>query len=185
MDGSARSQTGAELVPEAALVARASSGDGDAFRLLATRHRTLIWAVCLRVTGNVFDAEDALQETLIDAWRGIAGFRQQSSFGTWVYRVASNAAVRVARRRHDIPIDVLPEDRPDRDFTQALADADFVHRALREVTEDFRAALVLYELCDFTYAQVAEHQGIGIQTVKSRISRGRAALVAAAAASTR
>src|SRR5690606_4314405 len=134
---------------------------------LVTEHKTLIWAVCLRVTGNAFDSEDALQEARVDAWRGISGFRQQSAFGTWVYRVASNAAVRVARRRRDIPVDVLPESRPDRDFTQTLADADLVHRALRQVPEDFRAALVLFELCDFTYAQIAEHQGIGIQTVKS------------------
>lgn len=185
MDGSAPPRTEAATAPEADLVDRASSGDADAFSILVTQHRTLIWAVCLRVTGNAFDAEDALQETLIDAWRGIARFRQQASFGTWVYRIASNAAVRVARRRRDIPVDVLPEDRPDRDFTQSLADADVVHRALREVPEDFRAALVLYELCDLTYAQVAEHQGIGIQTVKSRISRGRAALAATAAAHAR
>jgi RNA polymerase sigma factor (sigma-70 family) len=60
-----------------------------------------------------------------------------------------------------------------------LAASDLVQRALRSIPEDFRVALVLRELCDFTYAQIAEHQGVGVPTVKSRISRAREALKAA------
>lgn len=179
MGGSTRTVVAATS-DEALAVAAAQHGDPAAFGALMAQHRTILWAVCLRVTGNAFDAEDALQETLVDAWRGLPGFRAESKVSTWLYRVASNAALRVACRRRDTPVDVLPHARVDRDFAQVVADADAVHRALRQVPEDFRVALVLFELCDFTYAQIAAHQGVGVQTVKSRISRGRAALTVAA-----
>lgn len=165
---------------EADLLDAARRHDEVAFAELVSQHRNLIWAVCLRVTGNAVDAEDALQETLIDVWRGIGSFRGQSRFGTWVYRIASNAALKVVRRRRELPTDLVDRGTAEGDFVDVLADSDFVHRALSTVPETFRVALVLYELCDLTYAEIAEHQGIPVQTVKSRISRGRQALAAAA-----
>lgn len=165
-------------VSEQELVAAASSGDHAAFETLVTSHKNLIWAVCLRVTGDQSDAEDALQETLLAAWRGIGSFRGHSRFSTWLYRIASNAALSQVSKRRDIPTDRDPGIQT-REFTQSLADADLVQRALRQLPESFRVALVLYELCDFTYADIAAYQGVGIQTVKSRLSRARKALVTA------
>ncbi|NLG20416.1 MAG: RNA polymerase sigma factor [Actinomycetales bacterium] len=164
---------------EQELVAAASRGDHAAFETLITEHKTLVWAVCLRVTGNQHDAEDALQETLLAAWRGIGSFRGRSRFGTWLYRIASNAALHQARRRRDVPTDIQDHRVVAAEFTQSLGDADLVQRALRQVPEDFRVALVLFELCDFTYAEIADHQGVGVQTVKSRLSRARQALTVA------
>ncbi len=163
---------------ESDLVRAAQSGDVAAFEALVTRHRTLIWSVCLRVTGNTYDAEDAMQDTLLATWRGIARFRGHSSFSTWIYRIASNAALSVVRRRREVPTEVVDDRFVERDFAQALADSDFVQQALKTVPANFRVALVLYEACDLSYAQIAEHQGIGIQTVKSRINRARQALLA-------
>lgn len=164
---------------EQELVTAASRGDHAAFETLVSEHKNLIWAVCLRVTGNQNDAEDALQETLLAAWRGIGSFRGHSRFGTWLYRIASNAAVTQARKRRDIPSDFRDDRVVEREFTQSLADADLIQQALRRLPEDFRVAIVLFELCDFTYADIAAYQGVGIQTVKSRLSRARQALLAA------
>lgn len=164
---------------ERQLVAAASRGDHTAFETLVSEHKNLIWAVCLRVTGSPHDAEDALQETLLAAWRGIGSFRGQSRFSTWLYRIASNAALAQARKRRDIPSEVRDDRATERDFSQSLADGDLVQQALRQLPEDFRVAIVLFSLCDFTYANIAAYQGVGIPTVKSRLSRARQALVAA------
>lgn len=165
---------------EAELLAAARGHDADAFAVLMARHRPVMWAVCLRVTGNAYDAEDALQDALLQTWRALTTFRGDSAFGTWVYRIATNAALGVTRRRR--PTQELSEDqRGDRDFAESVAAADLVQRALKQIPEVFRVALVLFELCDYTYEQVAEYQGVGVQTVKSRIHRGRRALELAAA----
>lgn len=160
----------------------AISGDSRAFEALVTESRTMVWAVCLRITGNTYDAEDALQDTLLAAWRSIGKFRRECSFGTWIYRIAANAALGIIRSRQNTEVEVDENYAPDRDFAEQLAEADLVQRALKTMPTDFRVALVLRELCDFTYAQIADHQGVGVPTVKSRISRGRQAFEAAVTA---
>lgn len=170
------------ILPQSALVEAARAGDTRAFEELTGQHRTMIWSVCLRITGNTYDAEDALQDTLLAAWRNIGRFRGESGFGTWIYRIASNAALAIVRSRRDTELEVPEDLAAERDFAEQLAASDFVQRALKSIPEDFRVALVLRELCDFTYAQIAEHQGVGVPTVKSRISRARRALEAAASA---
>lgn len=138
----------------------------------------MLWSVCLRITGNTYDAEDALQNTLLAAWRNIRAFRGESGFSTWLYRIAANAALAVIRSRKatDELVDTLVS--PERDFAEQLAAADRVQALLKSLPEDFRVAIVLRELCDFTYAQIASYQGVGVATVKSRISRARKALQA-------
>lgn len=167
---------------QTALVTAARDGDEKAFEALAAQHRTMLWSVCLRITGNTYDAEDALQDTLLAAWRNIGGFRGESGFGTWIYRIASNAAMSIVRSRRDTTLEIPENLTTERDFAEQLAASDVVQKALKSIPEDFRVALVLRELCDFTYAQIAEHQGVGVPTVKTRISRARRALEAAAAA---
>ncbi|WP_427006360.1 RNA polymerase sigma factor [Pseudarthrobacter sp. H2] len=155
------------------LIDRAIGGDAHAFESLVTQHRTMIWSVCLRVTGNTYDAEDALQDTLLAAWRGIGRFRRDSSFGTWIYRIAANAALAVIRARRATDVEIPENFAPERDFAEQLAAADLVQQTLKFLPEDLRVALVLRELCDFTYAQVAEYQGVPVATVKTRINRAR------------
>lgn len=167
-----------EELAEATLLAAARSGDADAFSALVTRHRSLIWSVCLRITGNAYDAEDALQDALLQIWRALGTFQGHSAFSTWAYRIATNASLRVIKRRQDTG-ELSEDQRTDRDFAEAVAAADLVQQALRQMPEQFRVALVLFELCDFSYEQIADYQQVGIQTVKSRIHRGRRALAEA------
>lgn len=170
---------------EAELVLRARTGNEPAFAELVGMHRARLWSICLRVTGNQHDAEDALQDALTAAWLHLGSFRSEARFGTWLYRIASNAALAVVRRRRDTPTSGF--DHLDvgagRDFTEAFAEADAVTAALAEVPERFREALVLREYGDFTYEEIAVHQQVGVQTVKSRLHRARAAVASALSAS--
>jgi RNA polymerase sigma factor (sigma-70 family) len=157
------------------VLARARAGDQQAFAELVEAHRRVLWAVCLRITNNQHDAEDALQECLIAAWHHLDQFRGDARVGTWLYRVAANAAIGVARRRNrPVPLEDVHAVTPD--VGDRVADVDRVRSALAEVPLAFRSALVLREICDLTYEQIAEHEDINIQTVKSRISRARAHL---------
>jgi RNA polymerase sigma-70 factor (ECF subfamily) len=162
---------------EANLLDRARAHDPQAFVDLVTRHRGAAWAVCLRVTGNPHDAEDALQEALTAAWRNLDRFRGQARFSTWLHRIAANAALAVVRRRRDVPTE---DDAFDAgvavDAFASYDESDRIQAALRRIPEDFRVALVLREYGDLTYDEIAAHQGIPVQTVKSRLNRARRAM---------
>jgi RNA polymerase sigma-70 factor (ECF subfamily) len=164
------------LVSEADLLAQARTGNPRAFDLLLAPHRDRLWGVCLRVTGNAADAEDALQECLLAVWQNLARFRGEARLSTWLYRIASNAAIGVVRRRREFATEIEETADPRSGIAERVADQDQVQRALRLIPEDFRVALVLREYGDFTYEEIAAHQGILVQTVKSRLNRARAAL---------
>lgn len=157
----------------------AIAGDASAFEALATEARAMIWSVCLRITGNTYDAEDALQSTLLAAWRNIQQFRREYSFGTWIYRIAANAALSIVKSRGTAAFAVDESYLPERDFAQHLAEADLVQRTLNSMPTDLRVALVLRELCAYTYAQIADYQGVSVPAVKNRIAMGRQAFEAA------
>ena len=95
---------------ERELVAAARGGDEDAFRRLVEPHRSRIHAHCYRMLGSLHDAEDVLQESLLRAWRGLAGFDGRSAFRTWLYRITTNAGLEAISRRRKLalPIDDVP-----------------------------------------------------------------------------
>ncbi|GGN85002.1 DNA-directed RNA polymerase sigma-70 factor [Actinoplanes lobatus] len=165
---------------DAALVARARAGDSAAFATLAGACRTRVWAICLRLTGNHADAEDALQDALMAAWQHLGSFRQDARFSTWLYRIAANAALAVVRRRRDTPFAVDEHDYliVVDDHADQHAERDRVQAALSQVPEPFRTALVLREYGELSYEEIAAHQNVGVQTVKSRLYRARASMVA-------
>ena len=104
------------LSVELELIARARSGDEDAFRALVDRHRGELLAHCYRMLGSMHDAEDAIQETLLSAWKGLAGFEGRSSLRTWLFRIATNRCLNMLRsdsrgptRRDELEEVQLPE----------------------------------------------------------------------------
>jgi RNA polymerase sigma-70 factor (ECF subfamily) len=162
-----------------ALALAAAGGDRRALERLLDRHTDLVHAICRRIVTDPDDALDATQEALIAAARGIARFDGRSRFTTWLYRIATNAAIDELRRRRrrPIPHDELPEPAGAvRDATSAVDARLDVDAALALVPEDFRVAVVLRDLCDLDYAEIAEVLDLPPGTVRSRIARGRAAL---------
>ena len=85
------------------LIARARAGDGDAFRALTEPHRRELHMHCYRMLGSVQDAEDTLQETLVAAWKGLAGFKEDASIRTWLYRIATNTCLNTLRAQRRRP----------------------------------------------------------------------------------
>lgn len=162
------------------LARRATAGDAAALDALLRRHTTLVHAVCRRILGNPDDALDATQEALIAIARKIGSFDGRSKFSTWAYRVATNAALDEARRRarRPLPAETLPENARPHDVAtdSAVADRLDVDAALALLPPDYRAAVALRDLVGMDYAEIAEVLDIPAGTVRSRISRGRAAL---------
>lgn len=160
-----------------ALARDAASGDRRALEVLLERHFDLVHAVCRRITGNPDDALDATQEALIAVTRHIARFDGRARFTTWLYRVATNAALDELRRRRrrPVPSESVPDgQRPA--FEKGVEARLDIDAALADLSPDFRAAVVLRDLCDLEYDEIAEALDVPIGTVRSRIARGRAAL---------
>lgn len=168
---------------EAELIAQAKQGDRQAFSTLLTPYRDRLFAVCLRTTGNRSDAEDALQDAMIAIWQHLPKFRGEASISTWAFRIATNAALALLRKRREITVDddaeYVFEEADGSDFAEDHAVKDRVQTALKTLSEDFRVALVLREFGDYTYEQIAEYQQVPVQTVRSRLNRARKQLKAA------
>jgi RNA polymerase sigma-70 factor (ECF subfamily) len=168
---------------DAELITAAMAGDRAAMDALLRSHHDRVYAVCRRITGNDADAADATQEALIAIVRGLGRFDGRSAFSTWVYRIATNASLDELRRRKRRPMaivdDPVAHELPDHDGgdrIDGLGDRMAIDAALRLVPEDFRVPLVMRDVCDLDYAEIAETLDIPIGTVKSRIARGRGAL---------
>jgi RNA polymerase sigma-70 factor (ECF subfamily) len=139
--------------------------------------------VCRRLAGNDADAQDATQEALIAIVRGIRRFDGRAAFSTWAYRVATNACLDELRRRKRRAVPGLPDDLGVAELSatapiaiDVLPDRLSIDEALQALPEEFRAAVVLRDLCDLDYAEIADTLGIPPGTVRSRIARGRAQL---------
>jgi RNA polymerase sigma-70 factor, ECF subfamily len=163
---------------ESELVAAAQAGDRAALDALLRSQYARLWAVSRQLTGDDADASDATQNAMMAIVRGLPRFDGRSRFGTWAYRVAVNASLDEVRRRKRRPseplddLDLPPVDGSDPGLVRMQVDA-----ALRVLPPDFRAAVVLRDLCGLDYAEIAEVLEIPPGTVRSRIARGRAALV--------
>ena len=165
--------------PDDLLIQRAKRGDSVATDTLLRMHYDSVRAVCHRIVVNKADAEDATQHALISIVRALPGFDGRAKFSTWVYRIATNAALDEVRRirRRPTPTDidatfVLPV----ADGTGAVEAQMDVAQALALLPEEYRATLVLRHVADLDYEEIAEIQGVPVGTVRSRLARGRTQL---------
>jgi RNA polymerase sigma-70 factor, ECF subfamily len=171
------------------LVLAAQRGDRDALDRLLHRHFDRIHAVCRRIAGSSRDADDAAQEAMIRIVRGLDRFDGRASFSTWSYRIATNAALDELRKRsrrpqlHVVrdddggsgtadPVDELAERR-----VESVVDRIAIDAALAELPEEFRVPVVMRDIGDLDYAEIAEALSVPLGTVKSRIARGRRMLL--------
>jgi RNA polymerase sigma-70 factor (ECF subfamily) len=169
------------------LVAAAQAGDRRSLDILLRRHYDRVHAICRRIAGSSRDADDAAQEAMISIVRGLNRFDGRSAFTTWIYRIATNAALDELRRRNRRPslhvtsdedgytpeaVDPLSER-----TVESVADRMAIDAALADLPDEFKAAVVLRDVCDLDYGEIAEALDIPVGTVKSRIARARAQLV--------
>jgi RNA polymerase sigma-70 factor (ECF subfamily) len=166
--------------PDNELLARHVAGDTDAFSELVSRHQDRLWAVALRTLGNPDDAADALQDAMISAYRGAAGFRGGSAVTTWMHRIVINACLDLARRKAVRPTEPLrldPTSEPlGRDQVDERETSLAVLAALRTLPPEQAAAVVLVDIEGYPVTQVASMLDVPTGTVKSRCARARARL---------
>lgn len=161
------------------LMAAHVDGDPDAFAELVRRHQGRLWAVAVRTVRDREEAADALQDALVSAYRNAASYRGDAAVTTWLHRVVVNACLDRLRRAKARPASALSEhsDLPQRGDDHARTETRLdVGAALARLPEHQRAAIVLVDLHDLPLAEAAKVLGVAEGTVKSRCSRGRAAL---------
>jgi RNA polymerase sigma-70 factor, ECF subfamily len=171
------------------LVRRHLAGDPVAFSTLVKRHEARLYNVCLRILGSPEDAHDAAQDAFLTMLRKLGQFRGDAAFTTWMHRVAVNACYDMLRKKKREPtLRLIADDGenladnpepPGPDLAETVAGEVDVARALARVPEDFRIVLVLADVEDLAYDEIARVLDLPIGTVKSRVHRGRLALAKA------
>ncbi|MEA2508862.1 MAG: polymerase sigma-70 factor, subfamily [Actinomycetota bacterium] len=160
------------------LVRRFTAGEEAAFSELMRRHEDKVFAMAYRITGDRTEALDATQEAFISLFRRAASFRGESAFSTWLYRIGMNSAYDAVRRRRP-----TLEARPDIDHELGASETSTMEEvagirsdiagALALLPLEYREAVVMHDLGDIPYEEIATLTKVSLGTVKSRISRGR------------
>ena len=176
---------------ERALIKQAQRSDARAFEGLYKMHVDRVYGICLRMTGNVSEAEDCAQDAFIQAWNKMDKFRGDSAFYTWLYRIAINTAKNylVSRSRRPPGSDVEIEDAEYYASGGALHEIEtpesalfgaelkqVVERAIKNLPEDLRTAVTLREFDGLSYEDIADIMDCPVGTVRSRIFRAREAI---------
>ncbi len=174
---------------EKAWIEAAQDGDPLAFEQLIHLYEKRVFALTRRMCKNPADAEEAAQETFLAAWQGLRFFRGESSFSTWLYRLASNACVDLLRKegRHQAAAgpslndeEVLLEIQDEAPSPHALAERaelkEQIEAGLAALPEEYREVLILREIHQQSYDEISEILSLDLGTVKSRINRGRTRL---------
>ena len=161
----------------------AKSGDQAAFGHLVEAYQKRVYALTVRMCPTPELAEEAAQETFLAAWQGLPFFRGDSAFSTWLYRLASNACVDLLRKegRHQGPSlddEAVSAEVPDtRPTPEAAAEQKElraqIEAGLRTLSPEHREVLILREIQQLSYDEIADALSLDLGTVKSRISRGR------------
>lgn len=167
---------------ESDIIRRARQGDSDAFRRLVEAYQTQVYRIASRMCGEAA-ADDVTQEAFLAAWRALPAFRGTCLFSTWLYRLATNAAIDWLRRekRHRGADDVTELELPDgapspQEQAEQTETQEAVRRALTQLSPEHRQVLVLRYMQELDYNEIAAALDISEGTVKSRINRAKAHL---------
>lgn len=172
------------------LVERSKKGDKIAFEHLVQLYENKVYTIAYRLMGNHADAADLAQDSFIKIYQALPNFRGDASFNTWIYHITVNVCrdeMRKRQRRPTVSLDEPtnsngstyeirstdpgPEEELDRNETRAM-----VQQCLNSLSDDYRTVLVMREIKEMSYDEIAEILGCSLGTVKSRLSRARQAL---------
>jgi RNA polymerase sigma-70 factor (ECF subfamily) len=172
------------------LVARAKAGDLDSFNQLVSRWERPIYALAYRTLGREEDARDVVQEAFLRAYRGLKGFKGEAKFSSWLYRITLNLCRDWSRRERRAPIVQLPEGTDPVELadervqtTESVEDlvarremSDAVAKAMAELPEEQRTAIMLKEYHGLTFQEIAGMLDCPLSTVKTRLYQGLSVL---------
>lgn len=170
-------------------IARAKAGDMQAFEALILQHEKIVYNVALRMMNHSEDARDISQEVFLKAYKSIGQFDERAMFSTWLYRITTNTCIDELRRRKGKQSYSLEEELESEEgsMQRQIADegetpeesllraerADELKKALAQLTEEHRIAVILRDIRGLSYEEIAEIMDLPMGTVKSRISRAR------------
>jgi len=172
------------------LVEKSAKGDIDAFETLIQSHQKKVYNIALRMTKNPEDAQELSQDTFVRAFIAIKKFRGDSSFATWLYRITMNVCTDFLRKRNKAVVVSIEQSVYENQQTMQLADNEpgpdeiseknqlkkLVREAMDLLPPEHRQVLILRDLLDMTYKDIAHTLNINEGTIKSRINRARESL---------
>jgi RNA polymerase sigma-70 factor (ECF subfamily) len=181
--------------PDLELVRRAKAGDFDALETLITRHEQKVYSLALRIMRHRQDAEDVVQQTFLSALEHLGSFREESSFLTWLMRIATHAALKIIRKRRGLdvvsldaahsPDDPTPLPHPEfiadwraspRELAARRETRQLLDAALNQLDEKHRLVFLLRDVEDLSVRDTAQALGLTEANVKVRLLRARLAL---------
>ncbi|WP_054693238.1 RNA polymerase sigma factor [Syntrophomonas palmitatica] len=179
------------MTSEEILLQRSIQGDTGSFEELVVQYQNKVYALAYRYMGNEDDAYDMAQEAFLKAFRSLRSFKGNSSFGTWLYRVTTNVCLDELRRRKrriaplslDEPLATQDGDEMEKEIADHSPGADilyeqkefsqYIQSLLDEMKPEHKSAIVLRDVMELSYEEIAESLNCSLGTVKSRISRAR------------
>jgi RNA polymerase sigma-70 factor (ECF subfamily) len=174
------------LIPEAEIIRRAQQGDAEAFGILFRKHKTRVYALCLRMTRNAAEAEDLMQDAFLHVFRKLSAFRADSALSTWLYRVTVNTVLMHFRKKtlctvsadkpstNDQNSNPTPREFPTTDFRLAgSVDRLALNRALEELPVGYRRIFLLHEIAGYEHREIATFLGCSVGNSKSQLHKAR------------
>lgn len=157
-------------------------GDTAAFAALVNKHKDLVFTIAMNITRNREDAEEVAQDVFLNAFRKLEGFRKESSFQTWLYRIAYNESISKVRKKKIITMDLdeeTTETIPEEDLEEEIAGLDeiqqkqVVAKILDKLPETDRVLVTLFYIDNLPVAEISAVTGLGESNVKVRLHRVR------------
>src|SRR5438876_7704286 len=174
-------ETETPRTPDYELTQKAAEGDMKAFEELYQRHNRRVYSLCLRMTGNVVEAEDLSQEVFIQLFRKIGSFRGESAFTTWLHRLTVNQVLMHFRKR-GVRMEQTTEEGEMQDVVQAgserphampVVDRIALDKAIAQLPPGYRAVFVLHDIEGHEHEEIARMLGVSVGTSKSQLHKAR------------
>ena len=172
-------------LPEGEVIERAKQGDAGAFETLYGLHKRRVCSLCLRMTGNIAEAEDLTQEAFLQVYRKIAGFRGESAFSTWLHRLSINVVLMHLRKRGLLEVSLeetqepRQEDGPRKDIgtrdklLTGCVDRITLQRAIEHLPAGYRIVFVLHDVEGYDHEEIADMMDCSIGNSKSQLHKAR------------